>query len=215
MEAKELFDQAQVKRNNNQTDEAVSDYLKVREQVLAEGNKWLGAECLHMIGVAYYQVERWEESDKFLKEAEEEFRKLDDQMLLGATLRDRSSLARGQKRFDEAMDLIDQSINYIAGHLGISQVKKGMVLSDQGELAGAEKLILQGIANMEGSPDKFFLSTGYFNLAEVQYKMGRQEEAGISLEKAREILHEIAKPDEHLPRRKQMDELARKLTNEL
>lgn len=56
----EKFDKAQSLRNNGKIDEAISLYQQVRDEVKSSDQN-LASECLHMIGVAYYQAGKFEE----------------------------------------------------------------------------------------------------------------------------------------------------------
>src|SRR5439155_9996908 len=104
MKAEEFFEKAQTLRNNGQIGEAIEVYQQARNEV--GDNKWLAAECLHMIGVAYYQDKKFEEAEKFLNQARDEFKKLQDRDSLAAVLRDLGQVARGLKDFNKAINLM-------------------------------------------------------------------------------------------------------------
>lgn len=210
MNLQELFEKAQVKRNNGQIEEAVEFYKKAREEALKGGDLKLAAECLHMIGVAYYQAEQYIKANKFLNQAKEEFEKLNDQILIGATLRDLGLVARRDKDLAKAKKLLEVSITHLKnnpGHLGISQVKLGMVLSEAGDLTGAEEKVKEGIKNIQNSPERFFEAIAWMNLGEVQKMAGRIEESKFSLLQAQKVLDSLSLPQENQSLRKQIQEL--------
>ncbi|MBI4040151.1 tetratricopeptide repeat protein [Candidatus Daviesbacteria bacterium] len=211
MNLEELFEEAQRLRNNNQADEAVAKYRQVKQEALKIGNKWLATESQHQSGVALYQVEKFDEAQELLNEALEEARKLGDQTLVGATLRDLAMVARGQKNLEKAQELYLESMSVLSGHLGISQVKYGKTLVEAGKLEDGEKQIRAGLALCIISPDKFFTHTSYFDLAQVLFKAGKKDEAREALGEAAKILDEISAPDQFQPRRKQMAGLKEKL----
>lgn len=183
-------------RNNGKINEAVKLYMEARVESQEIDNKWLASECLHMIGVSFYQDKKFKEAEEFLNQSKEEFDKLGDNDLVAAVLRDLSQIAKSQKDFDEATELIQQSIDLLKnsqkqGHLGISQVKLGMILADQENLEEAQTKIKIGIDNISKSPERFFEASAYFNLAEVQRKAGKEDEAKKSAEKSLQILDKL------------------------
>ncbi len=217
-EIEKQFEKAQVARNNGQINEAISGYEKVRKEAQAQNDHNLAAECLHMIGVAYKQEKQYPQAEKALQDALMEFEKLDQPVLIGAVLRDLGDVALYQENYPKAQNLLEQSITTLAktdnlGHLGISKVKLGVVKARQGDVEVGEAIIKEGIADISQSPDQFFESTGYFNLAEVQKQAGKLTEARGSLAKAQEILDSLGSLDEFQERRKQISNLLKELGN--
>ncbi len=209
-----MFEKAQIERNNGQIKQAVADYQKVREQALRVGDRRLGAECLHMIGVAYYQDESYREAITSLEKAQKELERLGDEMLVGATLRDLGLVAKAQKNYDQAKRYYQESLDHLQkfpGHLGMTRVKLGKVYLDEEELALAEQTIQKGIVEIAPSPEKFFLSSAYFDLAQVQKRAGKIEEARKSVEKSKEILDEISGPDQNQSRRQEIKDFLKEL----
>lgn len=210
MNLQKLFDEAQTKRNNGQIEDAVSDYQQTRTEALKTGEEWLATESLHMIGVAYYQAEQYSKAEKFLIQAKEEFAKLNDKDLVGAVLRDLGLVARKEKDLSKAKKLLEESIAYLKGnlgHLGMSQVKLGMVLSEEGNFSEAEEKVKEGIKNIQNSPERFFEALAWMNLGEVQKMTGKIKESKLSLLQAQSVLDSISSPYENQSLRKQIKEL--------
>lgn len=214
--AVELFNQAGIARNNDQTEEAVTLYQQARQQALLENDQLRAADCTHMIGVAYSQVNRYPEATRYLMIAEDEFRRLNNPMRLGAVLRDRGSVVAHQGNLLVAKHLLRRSIMVLRsteflGHLGVSRIKLGEVYVREGKYPQARRLIKRGIADTEQSPDLWFQSTGYFNLAWLLKEQGHNLKANQALDKAVEILDKMAGPNEYLSRRQQIAELRQEL----
>lgn len=216
MELEKQFDRAQIKRNNGQINEAVADFQRIREESLKADKKHLAADCLHMIGVAWKQAENFPQADNFLKLAKEEFESLEDSFLEGAVLRDLGVVALKQENYSQAANFLLESIKVLEktsqqGHLGISKVKLGLVYAGEDQLDEAVRIIEEGIADIQNSPDRFFEMTGYLNLAEVQKQAGNMVQARESLKKAEQVLNEIGPDDQFKVRRRQIEDLRAKL----
>lgn len=216
MDLEKQFAKAQEQRDNGQIKEAVADYQLIMDEALQSSDRRLAAMCLHMIGVALKQDGQYPEAGKILKDAEKEFGELGDQDLVAAVLRDRGDVALHQKDYVKAKELVEQSISLLSasqriGHLGISKAKLGLVLAAEGKLAEAEAIIKEGLDDIKKSPDRFFELSAYLYLAEVQRQAGKKEEAKQSLYLAKGLLDEIGAPEQFLVRRKQVDDLLKKL----
>lgn len=212
MDIKQFFEQAQIKRNNGEIEEAVRLYQNTRDQALISGDSWLASEALHMIGVALYQEEKYKEAKDYLDKAKSEFQKLNDQNLIGAVLRDLGMVLRKEGDFSKAKELLEESIACLKdnfGQLGISQVKLGMVYFEMGNLTQAETLIKQGLGNIQKSPERFFESIAWKNLGEVEIKAGKKEEGQKSLLKAQEILKSISTSDQNQSLKKEIEKMLR------
>jgi tetratricopeptide (TPR) repeat protein len=203
MPLEELFEKAQIARNNGQTEEAVVAYLEAREKALNDqkGKKLkLATECLHMVGVTYLDSRDYDQAEEFLNKALEESRdNLKDNLLIGATLRDLGLLARVQQHLSKAKFYLRQSLDYLGefkGHLGISQVKLGSVAAEEGNLEEAERMMEEGLENIKDSSDRYFEATGYLDLGKVYQKEGKKVEAKAAFEKSLEILNRISTVEE-------------------
>ncbi|MFH0937335.1 MAG: tetratricopeptide repeat protein [Candidatus Daviesbacteria bacterium] len=211
-----LFEEAQGKRNNNQIPEAIEDYQKVRDEAQNLGNRELSAESLHMIGVAYYQDKKYPQAEEMLDKAQKEFEEMGNNLLVGAIQRDRGLIAFEEKSLEKAQDFLRESIQTLEkignlGHLGVSQVKLGVVEAARGDTLEGETTIMRGIDNISQSPDKFFLATGYFDLAKVQKQTGKIDEARKSWEKSLEILNQISGQNEFKSRREEITKFIKNL----
>lgn len=218
MNAQGLFNKAQKERGEEHLEEAIKSYTQARDKAKEEDNKWLAAECQHMIGVIKYQQEKYVEAEGNLQIAKKEFEELGDQDLLGAVWRDLGLVAFEQKDYPKARERVEQSIGVLKGgnklgHLGISQVKLGLVLAAQEQYLKAEEMIREGIVSIEKSEDRFFASIAYHNLAQVQKEQGKKEEAVASAQKSLQILDEVAGPDEHQSRRQKLENFLKDLTS--
>ncbi len=210
MDLQEIYLQAQRNRDNGCLHEAVEAYQKIRNLALGSSEAWLAAECVHMIGVAFYQDDQYEEAEAALQTAEDEFRTLEDMESVGMVLRDRGLIAYALEEFEQAKDLLKQSIDLLSSsdlpdHLGISRVKLGLVEAAVHNPDKGEMLISQGISEIEESENFFFLSTAYFNLAQVQNQLGQTEKATASALKARDLLDTHSPQDEFRIRRREID----------
>jgi tetratricopeptide (TPR) repeat protein len=220
MNLQERFKKANVARDNNQIEPALKEYEGIREKALEKGEKQLATDCLYMSGVALSQVEKYIEAQEYLQKAQEEFEKENNQLRVGAVLRDRSSIAAAQNNLDEAEAFMSQSVDLLSAlesdealeHLGMSKVKMGTIYAKQEKLEKAERIILEGIEDLEKLPDNFFKSTAYFNLAEVQKELGKKDQAKASLQKSLELLNSFAGEDEHKRRREKITELEKELS---
>ena len=208
----ELFEEAKEKRNNGELAEAIEIYQEVRDQALKRGDKKLAIECAHMIGVTYYQEDRYDQALESLGVAEEELEDLDERILMGAVLRDIGQVYLKKSETKRAKYYLEKSLEVLRNieprsHWGISRVKLAFVFVSYGSLKGAEELILDTIRDVDWGEDKFFEATAYFNLAQVQLKLEKKPQTKKSLEKSLEILDQISDKDEFLDRRAQINRL--------
>ncbi len=220
MNLQERFKKASFDRDNDNVQEAIIEYAQIREKALSEGLKELAIDCLHMTGISYSHIEDYKQAEEFFQKAQSEFKQVGNKMKVGAVLRDRGSIAAASGNLNQAEELMQQSIHILKltefpGHLGISKVKMGMINLKRGKADEAEQEILEGIKDIEQSKDKWFESTAYFNLAEVQKELGKKSEVKQSLNKALEILNQIARPNEHSRRRQKITQLLQELNHDL
>lgn len=201
MDPRKLFEKAEKLRSKEKLEESIESYKQV---ILTNSNDWLAAESAHMIGVIYYQQKNYPEALKWLRVSQSQFKLIKDSDLIGAVLRDISSIYFDKNDLKHAEEYIIKSIKYLKfghnlGHLGISQVKLGLIKKD-------EQSILDGIKNIEQSPDRFFESIAYYNLAQVQKDLGKLNEANKSALKSLQILNLISKRGEFLDKKKKLKE---------
>ncbi|HSX48877.1 MAG TPA: tetratricopeptide repeat protein [Candidatus Saccharimonadales bacterium] len=193
----ELFEKAQKLRNNGQIKEAISLYKEVRSSVL-KTDRHLASECLHMIGVSYYQSENFDEAGKNLTSSLKEFEEQSDPQFSGFVLRDLGMVARGENKFHEAKEFLNRSIEKLQGnngHEGMTRVKLGRVLAEEGNFDGAYEEINRGIILLENSSETFFLSSAYLDRAKVDTL------------KSLHVLDSFSKKDEFKERRKEIKKI--------
>ena len=188
-----LFEKAQKLRNNGKIDEAIELYKKVGD-----------TESLHMIGVAYYQIKKFKEANKYLQKSLNEFRQEGNEEFQGFVLRDLGAVARAEKNLTEAERFLKESIDLLQktgnkGHEGMSRVKLGRVFADQEKFDEAFDEINRGIELLNESTDQFFLSTAYLDRAKVD------------IQKSFFILNSISSQEEFTERRKEIKRILENL----
>ncbi len=206
MDVQGLFKKAQKLRACERLDESISAYLASRDKAQKEGDAWIAAESLHMIGLLYLQKQDFTLAEQHLKEAQQEF-----EDLVAACLRDRSKVALEKKELKQAEDLALESIEKLKhstkkGHLGASLVQLGKVLAAKGGLEQAEMTVKEGLDIIMVSPEKFFESSAYFNLAQIQKELGKTKEAKENAQKSLQILNGISSQDEHVELKKKREQ---------
>jgi tetratricopeptide (TPR) repeat protein len=202
----------QKKRDAGKFDEASDEYTQCREIAQSLGDTWIAAECLHMIGVIDNETKQYAQAEKNLQQAEKEFRNMADNILVGATLRDRSSLALAQEDISRAEELLQQSVTTLegtndSGQLGISIVGLGKIQKKQAEIAQSDKekeaklqqaakSIQKGIKIIhEDAANTYFEANALRHLAEIFLAQGKKAEAKDAISKAKEILTKIEKEE--------------------
>lgn len=193
------FEEAQKLRNNGQIDKAIGLYSEVRDSML-KTDRQLASECLHMIGVSYFQAEKFGEAKKHLNASLKEFEEQSDFLFAGIVLRDLGMVARGEKRFHDAKEFLNRSIEKLhdagnEGHEGMTRVKLGRVMADEGNFDGAYEEINRGIILLENGSETFFLSSAYLDRAKVDVL------------KSLHVLNSFAKKDEFKQRRKEIQKI--------
>lgn len=216
MDLQKLFEQAHQKQNNGLIGEAVVEYQQARALALRAGDNDMALDCLHMIGVSLYQDKKYEAALDYLELALDEAKKLEKKLIIGAVWRDLGSVASAQKDYVKALKYTQESIGIFenteyVGHLGISQVKKGKVLGLENRLDEAEQQIKEGIKNIEKSPDRFFEAMAYKDLAEVQIRMGKKDEAKESVQKSREVLNQLGGEDSNQSLRQNLQDILKEI----
>ncbi len=194
------FEKAQELRNNGEIVDALILYSEARDEFLKEKDLKGGAECLHMIGVAYYQESKFEEAEKYLQLALGEFIESNDIESQGFVFRDLGMVARGQKDIAKAKEYYLESIKLLhkvgnIGHEGMSHVKLGKLIALEGKLDEAFTEINKGIKMLEKSKEKFFLAGAYVDRAQVD------------AQKALSILNSFSTKDEFKKMREKIDKI--------
>jgi tetratricopeptide (TPR) repeat protein len=87
----------------------------------------------------------------------------------------------------------------------MTQVKLGLLFSEMEDLDKAEETIKEGLENVLKTPNSFFTSTAYFDLAKLQKKMEKLGEAKSSTEKALGVLDKISNREQFQRRRKEIE----------
>ncbi len=209
------FQEAQKLRNNGKINKAVRLYQKIRNSFLKE-NPHLATECLHMIGVAYYQKKDFNKAEVSLEEALIEFGKDNNLEFAGFVLRDLGTNARANERYGEAESYLRQSISNLHQvgnkvHEGMSKVKLGRVYADQGKYEEALREIYEGswliVTDKEGKESWFFLSTAFLDRAKVYLQIGNINQAKNDAKESLEMLNAYAKPNEFTSRRKEIKKI--------
>lgn len=118
-------------------------------------------------------------------------------------------VARKDKRFEDAITLFEQSMKKLAragniGHQAMSISKLGLVYSDQGDNESAVRMIEEAITLLEETPEQFFLSTAYLDLARIYKKMGEQKRGKDAAKKSLDLLNGLSTEDEFTERRKEI-----------
>ncbi|SRR5258708_2818522 len=198
------FERAQKLRNNGKIKEAINLYQKIRE-INLEKDPDFATECLHLIGISYFQERNYKKAEIIFKKTQEEFEKLASKSSVakesvGFVLRNRGMNARSSGDLKLAHKFLKASVDHLAktdniGHTGISRVKLGRVYGDLGSFNKAYEEINKGIKLLEKSNEKFFLSSSYLDRAKVD------------VQKSLHILNSFAKKDEFLSRRKDIDNI--------
>ncbi|MEK7572130.1 MAG: hypothetical protein AAB553_07720 [Patescibacteria group bacterium] len=197
------FRKAQRDRDNNNTLRSRIRYRLVRRNALKENNKSVAAECLHMIGVSFYQKGNYIKAESAYAKAQEEFEELGAQDFVGFVLRDRGMNELKQGHFSVAEERIQESMTALRdrnqGHYGMSMVILGRIRAaaenPNQNLEEAESHIQEGIGILKETPETFFLSTAYFDLAKVLQANARRSEALSAIAKSEETLNSISQTD--------------------
>ena len=111
----------------------------------------------------------------------------------------KSSLFRDQRRLDEALDLIDQSLALwteaeSTHEIGLVQLKKAKILEENGQLDEAIELLKESIERMDPARDPRVLVYARHNLVWTLATAGRPAEAKQRLPEVQEFFRTMAKP---------------------
>lgn len=212
------FEKAQKLRNNGEIKEANRIYSRLRKENM-ESDPDFATECLHLIGVGYYQERKYQKAEKVFREAQEEFEMDDNDESVGFVLRNRGMNARSNKDLKLAREFLQESIKRLVkagnkGHEGISRVKLGRVFADEGDFKNALKEINKGMKLLADGKEKFFWSSSYLDRAKVHLQMGEKKKARNDAQESLRILNSLYKESEFLMRRKDIDEVLSRINEE-
>lgn len=106
------------------------------------------------------------------------------------------SLRRAQRRFHEALELLEGAIAIYREinepHLqGRSLLRKGLVLQYTGDFPGATACFHDSLFLLDGTRDPRLVVTGQFNLINCMFESGRTSEAAGLIPDARQLLEEV------------------------
>lgn len=119
---------------------------------------------------------------------------LDEALLLEL----QGSLRRAQRRFEEALDLLDGAIvlyrETSEPHLqGRILITRGLTLQDSGDLAGAAACFRDSLFLLDGLRDARLVVAGQFNLINCMFDSGRMNEAAALIPDARRLLEKVGR----------------------
>lgn len=89
-------------RSREELDRSIEAYQLARQKALEEGNAWVAAESLHMVGLLYQQKNELEKAELELEKAQQEF-----EDMVAAVLRDRARVALEKEDLGSAENFIN------------------------------------------------------------------------------------------------------------
>lgn len=216
MDLQQQFQIAQSKRNNSQFDQAIADYQQIRLSAMACGNGQLAGECLHMIGVAYYQQNEFVMAQDYYQQALEIFLRTSNKDFIAIVQRDLGLLAYKQQDLAQAKELLLRSVSslknsQLVSQYAMSQAKLGFVRASQGEVKEGVSLMQASIGLLESHDNNFFLASVFFDLARVYRAAGMMNDAKEASDRSLQILNSFSKEDEFIERRKKLEDLRQAL----
>lgn len=191
----ELEEQATTFRNNGQVQQAVAAYTELVARFDKAKDKRRAAQMQHMIGVAYKVGNHTAESLQALDAALERYKAVGDTVGVGRVLRDKGITYQYVKRYQEAKDLLQQSVTVLQGtgdaaELGISEAKVGNLLREAGVLDKAEAWIERGLETLQTTDHWFYISTTLLHKADLKLAQHHYTEALTAAEAAEKILRD-------------------------
>ncbi len=212
MDLHQQFQLAQQKRENGQFDNAIADYQQIRLAAISGGDVQLAAECLHMIGVSYYQQNELTMAQDYCQQALEIFQRINDKDFSAITYRDLGLIYYKVQDFAQAKELLLKSVSglkdsKLTSQYAMSQAKLGFVRAIQGEVKEGVILMQEAIVLLESTNDKFFLSIVFFDLARIYQSAEMIEDAKQGMERSLQILNSISSDGQYLQRRKELADL--------
>lgn len=161
---------------------------------LARKNRWpqWEAPLLKHIGIAYYLKGDYETCLPLYQQALDLYEKIGDDAGRGETLKEMGNYFKRLKRYDKALQQLEQSAALCAAALDTNCLTaaldiKAVVLIEQGRLKEAQEVLLQEQALLERNGNERALSYTLSNLADVAIGQKRFEEAAALLARSTEI----------------------------
>lgn len=189
----ELEEQATAYRNNGQVDAAVKAYQELVIRFDKSKKPKRAAEMQHMIGVTYKVGNHTNESLQALESALERYKAVNDTVGVGRVLRDKGITYQYVKRYQEAKELLQQSVTILqttgdVAELGISEAKVGNLLREAGVLEKAEAWINRALETLQTTNHWFYTSTTLLHKADLKLAQHQYTEALAAAETAENIL---------------------------
>lgn len=209
------FEKVQILRNNGKLSEAVVEYELIRMVALMKNQPELAANCQHMVGVSYYQFGSWNAARVHLMRALRAMRVMENKLGEGAVLRDLGMNEAKRENWEEARRFLAESLRVLAdypGHRGMTRVKLGVLEKTSRSSMMAVGLIRRGMKEITGTQERFFESTGYWELAQLEAGMNNPKSAIEAYEKSMEILMDLGGEEKFLARMNEMRKWRQKLT---
>lgn len=213
------FEKVQDLRNNGQFEQAVVEYELIRMVAIMKNQPELAANCQQMVGVTYYQSGDWPEARVHLMRGLRGMRQSGNRLGEGAVLRDLGMNEMRRGNGEESRRFLGESIRVLMGtehkgHLGMSRVKLGVVEAISGSSQIARAVMRRGIEEIKLSPDRWFESTGYWELAQLEAKINNPKQAIEVYDRAMELLMSLGGEKKFLERMNEMRAWRKKLTQE-
>lgn len=191
----ELEQQATAYRNNGQVDAAVRAYQELIARFEKAKNPQRAAEMQHMVGVTYKVGNHTNESLQALDNALERYKAVNDTVGVGRALRDKGITYQYVKRYQEAKDLLQESVMVLQGvgnaaELGISEAKIGNLLREAGVLDKAEVWINRALETLQNTGHWFYISTTLLHKADLKLARHQYADALAAAEAAEKILRD-------------------------
>lgn len=168
-------------REKNKFDEAIAEYKKI----IPQAKKLKFYEPIQQLGVTYYIIENYSEAEKCFEEAIQLGIKANDLKVVGNTLRDEGIVLIRKKRFNEAIEKLEQSQKYLVNchdYVGIAATtdKLGVAyaeLTDFQEainLINASRIMCKYLTDEIARYYHFYFT---YDLANVYYKIDMMDTA--------------------------------------
>ena len=191
----ELEKQATTLRNNGQVQQAVAAYTELVARFDKAKDKQRAAQMQHMIGVTYKVGNHTAQSLQALDAALERYKAAADTVGVGRALRDKGITHQYVKQYQEAKDLLQQSVTVLqstgdVAELGISEAKVGNLLRQVGVLDKAEAWINRGLETLQTTDHWFYISTTLLHKAELNLAQHQYTEALAAAEASEKILRD-------------------------
>ena len=191
----ELEEQATTLRNNGQVDAAVKAYQELVMRFEKAKKPKRAAEMQHMIGVTYKVGNHTTESLQALDAALERYKTVNDTVGVGRVLRDKGITYQYAKRYQEAKDLLQESVTVLQGtedvaELGISEAKVGNLLREAGLFDKAEAWINRALETLNVTNHWFYISTALLHKAHLKLAQHNYNDALTAAEMTEKILRD-------------------------